>query len=79
VGRRITFGVKMTDNEAHKLILDLIGEFDYDHVKYFDPEISEDPQGAEYVMKRLIKIVHKHTSTKSIVRQPKKKKASKKK
>lgn len=50
----------MTDAQARKLILEIVGEVDYDHAKYFDLEISEDPEDAEHTMERLIKIVHRH-------------------
>ena len=50
----------MTNQEARDLILMILGEADYDLVKSFDPELSEDPEEAEHTMRRLIDIVHHH-------------------
>lgn len=50
-----------TINESLKaLVLDVIGTNDYDASKYFDLEISEDPECAEEDLKQLVEIARKH-------------------
>lgn len=50
----------MNNTQAQDMIMELLGEVDYDVMKSLDPETAEEPEEAERQMKRLIKIVQRH-------------------
>lgn len=50
----------MTNEQIEKMLLQVINELDYDLYKFFDPELSEDPEESEELMERLVEIVKKH-------------------
>lgn len=47
----------MTEKQIRLMIKQIIGEVDYDASKFYEPDLSEDPEAAEQSMKRLVKIV----------------------
>lgn len=51
-----------TDKQLRALILDIIGEADYDLAKSFDPDLSEDPEETEHTMQAMIGIARKHVA-----------------
>lgn len=51
---------KMTDQKIREMLLAVIAQVDYDQLKYFVPETSENREDAEEEMRRLIKIVRKY-------------------
>lgn len=42
------------------MILDILGEADYDLAKSFDPELSEDFENSERTMGRMVDIADRH-------------------
>lgn len=45
------------------MILDILGEADYDLAKSFDPELSEDFESSERTMKRMVDTADRHLTT----------------
>lgn len=50
----------MNDKQIRAMILDIIGEADYDLAKSFDPKLSEDPAETNRTMKRMVEIARTH-------------------
>jgi hypothetical protein len=47
-------------NALRAMILDILGEADYDLAKSFDPELSEDFESSERTMGRMVDIADRH-------------------
>lgn len=50
----------MTRNQIKKMILDLLGQADYDLMKSFLPETAEDPECSAKKLEELISMAEKH-------------------
>jgi hypothetical protein len=50
----------MTREQIKEMIMDLLGQVDYDIMKSYLPECSEDPEGSAESMERLIDLCKKH-------------------
>lgn len=56
---------KLTNKQIDAMVLDLIGEVDYDIAKSFDPECAEEPESIPERKAALRAIVRKHLEGKS--------------
>lgn len=50
----------MNDEEIREMIVGILEVADYDLSKFFDPEISEDPEEAGILMNELIEIAKQY-------------------
>lgn len=50
----------MTRRQVREMVLAIIGAADYDVVKSFDPELSEDPEYAEERLEKIVDIARSH-------------------
>lgn len=50
----------MKKYQIKEMIMDLLGQIDYDMMKSFDPETAEEPEQAEKSMDKLVALVQKH-------------------
>jgi len=54
----------MNRNKIKQMIMDILGQADYDLMKSYDPETAEEPESAEENMEKLINIVEKYLKVK---------------
>lgn len=50
----------MNKQQIREMIMDILGQADYDLAKSYDPETAEEPEYAEKKMQKLVCLAEKH-------------------
>jgi len=52
----------MTNDQIRDMVMKLVNELDYDIWKELQPDLAEDPEAAECLVRRMVGIARRHMS-----------------